>query len=70
MFNCEAIKYIYDADTQGAPGNKFIYTDTNYILLELIVEKVPTNTLCYAIRTGILQSLALNNPFSELREPI
>jgi D-alanyl-D-alanine carboxypeptidase len=66
----EAIKYIYDADAQGAPGNKFIYTDSNYILLELIVENVTKNTLAYAIRTTILQPLGLKNTFTELREPI
>lgn len=66
----EAIKYIYDADAEGAPGNKFIYTDSNYILLELIVENITKNTLAYAIRTAILQPLGLKNTFTELREPI
>ena len=66
----EAIKYIYDADAEGAPGNKFIYTDSNYILLELIVENVTKNTLAYAIRTAILQPLGLKNTFTELREPM
>jgi D-alanyl-D-alanine carboxypeptidase len=66
----EAIKYIYDADAEGVPGNKFIYTDSNYILLELIVENVTKDTLHYAIRTAILQPLPLKNTFTELREPI
>ncbi|OKH51808.1 hypothetical protein NIES2101_16975 [Calothrix sp. HK-06] len=66
----EAIKYIYNADAQAAPGNKFIYTDSNYILLELIVENVTKNTLAHAIRTSILQPLGLKNTFTELREPV
>lgn len=66
----EAIKYIYNADALSAPGNKFIYTDSNYILLELIVENVTKNTLAHAIRTSILQPLALKHTFTELREPV
>ncbi len=66
----EAIKYIYDAKPQAAPGRKFAYTDTNYILLELIVEKTTNGTLAQAIRSRILKPLGLKHTFTELREPI
>ncbi len=66
----EAIKYIYDAKPETPPGTKFAYTDTNYILLELIVEKTTAGTLAQAIRSHILNPLGLKYTFTELREPI
>ena len=66
----EAVKYMYDAKPQAAPGEKFLYTDSNYILLELIVEKTTGGTLAQAIRSRILKPLDLKNTFTELREPI
>ncbi len=66
----EAIKYIYDAQPEAPPGTKFAYTDTNYILLELIVEKTTGGTLAQAIRSRILKPLGLKYTFTELREPI
>ncbi len=65
----EAIKYIYDAKPQALPGEKFLYTDTNYILLELIVEKTTGGTLAKAVRSRILEPLGLKHTFTELREP-
>ncbi|MFH7028300.1 MAG: serine hydrolase domain-containing protein [Heteroscytonema crispum UTEX LB 1556] len=66
----EAIKYIYGVNPQALPGNKYIYTDSNYILLELIVEKITKGTLEQQIRDRILKPLALKSTFTELREPI
>ncbi len=66
----EAIKYIYDAKPEAPPGTKFAYTDTNYILLELIVEKTTPGTLAQAIRSRILKPLGLKHTFTELKEPI
>ncbi len=65
----EAIKYIYDAKPQASPGEKFLYTDSNYILLELIVEKTTGGTLAKETRSRILQPLGLKHTFTELREP-
>jgi len=64
----EAIQYIYDAEPQASPGKKFLYTDTNYILLELIVEKTTGETLAKEIRSRILKPLGLKNTFTELHE--
>ncbi|MEH1838214.1 MAG: serine hydrolase domain-containing protein [Nostoc sp.] len=65
----EAIKYMYQEQPQANPGEKFIYTDCNYILLELIVENITRGTLAQAIRTQILKPLGLKHTFTELREP-
>ncbi|WP_375477173.1 serine hydrolase domain-containing protein [uncultured Nostoc sp.] len=66
----EAIRYMYQEQPQANPGEKFIYTDCNYILLELIVENVTRGTLAQAIRSQILKPLGLKHTFTELREPI
>lgn len=66
----EAIQYIYDTQPQAQPGKRFIYTDTNYILLELIVENVTGNSLEKVVRSQILNPLVLNSTFTELREKI
>ncbi|MCW5315060.1 serine hydrolase [Nostoc sp. KVJ3] len=65
----EAIKYMYQEEPQANPGEKFIYTDCNYILLELIVENITRGTLAQAIRSQILKPLGLKHTFTELREP-
>lgn len=66
----EAVKYMYDAKPQAQPGEKFAYTDSNYILLELIVEKTTGGTLAQAVRNRILTPLGLKHTYTELREPI
>ena len=65
----EAIKYMYREQPRANPGEKFIYTDCNYILLELIVENITRGTLAQATRSQILKPLGLKHTFTELREP-
>ncbi|MEH2210591.1 serine hydrolase domain-containing protein [Nostoc sp.] len=65
----EAIQYMYQEEPKANPGEKFIYTDCNYILLELIVENTTRGTLAQAIRSQILKPLGLKHTFTELREP-
>jgi D-alanyl-D-alanine carboxypeptidase len=65
----EAVEYMYDAQPQADPGERFIYTDSNYILLELIVENITKGTLAQATRNLVLKPLGLKNTFTELREP-
>ncbi|MBW4513508.1 MAG: beta-lactamase family protein [Scytonematopsis contorta HA4267-MV1] len=65
----EAIKYMYGVKPKALPGERFAYTDTNYILLELIVEQITKGTLAEAIRNRILEPLSLKNTFTELHEP-
>lgn len=66
----EAIKYAYNLPPVGNPGEKFEYADTNYILLELIVEKVTSSTLTKEIRARILTPLNMKDTFMEVRESI
>ncbi|CAE8623073.1 unnamed protein product [Polarella glacialis] len=51
------------------PGTRFEYSNTNYVLLELIVENVTKSTLAAEIRRTILTPLALQSTFMEIKEP-
>ncbi|MFB8790170.1 MAG: serine hydrolase domain-containing protein [Potamolinea sp.] len=66
----EAIKYAYNLPPVGTPGQRFEYADTNYILLELIVEKVTNFTLTKEIRSRILTPLNMKDTFMEVQETI
>lgn len=65
----EAIQYIYDQKPKAPPGEEFSYTDTNYILLQLIIEQTTGMTLTQAVRERILNPLGLKNTYTELWEP-
>jgi D-alanyl-D-alanine carboxypeptidase len=66
----EAIKYGYNLAPVGNPGEKFEYADTNYILLEIIVETVTNSTLTKEIRSRILTPLNMKDTFMEVHESI
>ena len=46
-----------------APGTGFYYSNTNYVALGMIIEKVTANTLVNEIRTRIVEPLGLKNTF-------
>ncbi len=66
----EAIEYAFDLEPVGEPGEKHYYSNTNYILLELIVQAATGNILAQEIRDRILTPLQLNDTFTEMRENI
>ncbi|MEM7717398.1 MAG: serine hydrolase domain-containing protein [Cyanobacteria bacterium P01_A01_bin.68] len=63
----EVIKLIY-GEPQAKPGKKHDYSNSNYILLELIVEETTGKSLAEVIRKEILNPIGLKNTFTELRE--
>jgi len=63
----EVIKLIYE-EPQTEPGKKHDYSNSNYILLELIVEETTGKSLDEVIRKQILNPIGLKNTFTELRE--
>ena len=63
----EVIKLIY-GESQAKPGKKHDYSNSNYILLELIVEEKTGKSLAEVIREQILNPIGLKNTFTELRE--
>ncbi|UNK19535.1 beta-lactamase family protein [Paenibacillus sp. N3/727] len=46
-----------------APGKGLMYTNTNYVLLGIIIEKVTGNTYAQEMETRIIEPLKLNNTF-------
>ncbi|MCJ8280452.1 MAG: beta-lactamase family protein [Rivularia sp. ALOHA_DT_140] len=65
----EAIELIYGRQPKAKPGKEYQYCDSNYILLEIIVEQTTGKLLAEVIREQILNPLGLKNTFTELREP-
>ncbi|QTA85219.1 serine hydrolase domain-containing protein [Desulfonema magnum] len=50
-------------------GTAFMYSNTNYLLLEMIVNKVSDSSLAAEMRRMIHDPLGLENTFMEIREP-
>lgn len=65
----EVLNYVYTQEPAN-PKSIFSDSDTNYLLLELIIEKVTGTPLAKVIRSYILKPLGMNNTFMEMREPI
>ena len=65
----EAIELIYNRQLKAKPGKEYEYCDSNYILLEIIVEQITGKPLAEVIRKQISNPLGLKNTFTELREP-
>ncbi|MEO1185364.1 MAG: serine hydrolase domain-containing protein, partial [Cyanobacteria bacterium J06636_27] len=63
----EVIELIY-GEPQAKPGKKHDYSNSNYILLELIVEETTGKSLAEVMREKILNPIGLKNTFTELRE--
>ena len=58
----DCIKAINGMEFQFAPGSKYKYTNTNYLLLSLIGDAVTGDHAAY-IRTNIFKPLELNNSY-------
>ena len=56
----EVIEYVRDQPASFYPGTDFEYSNTNYVLLELIVENVTGTTLAQALRSYIYSPLGLD----------
>ena len=65
----EIVKYIYKAKPGFSPGKGWDYSNTNYILLEIIVKSATGNTLAKEMRRIIHNPLNLKNTFMEIQEP-
>jgi D-alanyl-D-alanine carboxypeptidase len=52
------------------PGEGFEYTNTNYILLQLIIESVTGEPLHIAVRERILDPLGLANTYTQVQETL
>ena len=64
----EVIAYTYGQSAYFSPGTQFKYTNSNYILLEMIVNKVSSATLASEMRRIIFTPLGMYNTFMEMAE--
>jgi D-alanyl-D-alanine carboxypeptidase len=54
---------------QFAPGTRFAYSNTNYIVLGVLIEEVTSGTAAEAIRTRIVEPLGLDDTYLAGQEP-
>lgn len=57
------VEFIANQPLSFSPGTSWQYSNTNYILLGMIVENITNNSLATEIRTRILEPLQLDNTF-------
>ncbi|MEL6251826.1 MAG: serine hydrolase domain-containing protein [Bacteroidota bacterium] len=57
----EKLRYIYGKKAELPVGEKYSYSNTNYVLLGLVIEKARNMTLWDAVDTYIVQRLGLEN---------
>jgi D-alanyl-D-alanine carboxypeptidase len=55
----ELIAYIFDTKAPFTAGTKWEYSDTNYIVLGMVIEKVTGKPYCAELRRRILEPLGL-----------
>lgn len=64
----EALERVLDMPATFEPGEDYEYSNTNYLLISEIIEKVSANSKFQYIREEILKPLKLNNTFGSLGE--
>ncbi|WP_297091746.1 serine hydrolase domain-containing protein [uncultured Draconibacterium sp.] len=64
----EALERIFDLPADFKPGKKYKYSNTNYLLLSMLIEKVTGADKFQFIRKEILKPLGLKNTFGSMDE--
>lgn len=59
----ELLNYSYQLDTRFEPGTQYDYSNANYILLGMVIEKVTGHTLAHEMKTRLFQPLKLQHTF-------
>jgi D-alanyl-D-alanine carboxypeptidase len=62
-------KYKLNKKAHFAPGEDFFYSDVNYFLLGIIIERVSGKTLAQNFRKRLFEPLGMNNSYFEYYEP-
>lgn len=57
----EIVSYVLDRPPVGSVGQKYVYSDTNYILIGMVIEKITQNTYYDELEKRILRPLQLND---------
>ena len=64
----EVLTYIYGEELWFEPGSRHGYTDTNYILLAMIIQRVTGEHASVMVRQGILEPLDLQHTYYLVHE--
>ncbi len=66
----EALAFAYDEPASFAPGDDFEYSNTNYLLLQLIIEAVTGEPLHVVMRENILQPIGATQTYTQIQEAL
>lgn len=66
----EALSLAYGLPAQQAPGAGYAYSNTNYLLLQLLIEEKMDNTLAKKLRDRVLAKLTLDDTYLEVAEDL
>lgn len=64
----EAVQYAYDLPALFAPNAEFYYSNTNYLLLQLVMENATGTPLHQLIRQRLIEPLGLSNTYTQVSE--
>ena len=65
----EILEYVYPKKAVFSPGEGWEYSNTNYILFDMLVKEVSGTSLASEMRRIIHNPLGLSNTFMEIQEP-
>lgn len=66
----EALTYAYDLPALFAPGEDYYYSNSNYLLAELVLENATGQPLHTLMRDRILDPLGLDNTYTQIFETL
>lgn len=66
----DVLVYAYDDNPEFAPDERFDYSNTNYILLHLVIESATGQTLAEVFRERIFTPLGMNNTYTHISETL
>lgn len=66
----EALAYAYGKRAKFKPGAKFMYCNSNYLLVQLVLERVGKRPLHRLVRHHLLDPLELKDTYTQLHESL
>ncbi len=66
----EALAYAYGKRAKFKPGANFMYCNSNYLLVQLVLEQVEKRPLHQLVRDRILNPLGLTNTYTQTHESL
>ncbi len=66
----EVVALVYGKPAVFEPGSQFLYTNTNYVLLQMVVEAATGNPLHEEVRARILDPVGMSNTYTQYHEEL